>query len=172
MLDYAAIGQNLAELRIKSGKTQMELAKLLNVSHQAVSKWERGQALPGIESFLRLSELYCLTINELASPDRRQTDPAAPVDQHPMDCSELSQLWPRLLQHFQSKLSKPSFDTWFKETTAEFNENSVTVYSPTAFANEWLSIRYSASIAEAIKNLSGKSSLKICFQSRNQGTPA
>jgi Predicted transcriptional regulators len=53
MLDYSAIGRNLAELRNKSGKTQMELAKLLNVSHQAVSKWERGQALPGIDQDVR-----------------------------------------------------------------------------------------------------------------------
>ncbi|WP_372629891.1 helix-turn-helix domain-containing protein [Cohnella sp.] len=59
MLDYSAIGRNLGELRNKSGKTQMELAKLLNVSHQAVSKWERGQALPGIESFLILSDGVC-----------------------------------------------------------------------------------------------------------------
>jgi transcriptional regulator with XRE-family HTH domain len=172
MLDYSAIGRNLAELRNKSGKTQMELAKLLNVSHQAVSKWERGQALPGIESFLILSELYRLTINELVSPDRRQIDQAAPADQQWTDSGEMSSIWPELLKHFRSKLSKPSFDTWFKETTAEFNENSVTVYSPTAFANEWLSIRYSSSIAEAIRELTGNSDLKLCFRSRCQGTPA
>lgn len=40
-----AIGKNISILRKKQGLTQEELAKQLNVSFQAVSKWETGVSL-------------------------------------------------------------------------------------------------------------------------------
>lgn len=46
MLDSNKIGQRIAGLRKEKGYTQEQLARLLNVTGQAVSKWEKGQALP------------------------------------------------------------------------------------------------------------------------------
>ena len=42
------IGERIAELRRKSGMTQEELASLLGISAQSVSKWETGVTMPDI----------------------------------------------------------------------------------------------------------------------------
>lgn len=55
-------------LRKKHDFTQDDLAKKLNVSRQAVSKWETGTTIPDIEVLLKLSKLYGLTINEIIEP--------------------------------------------------------------------------------------------------------
>lgn len=41
----------------------------LNVSRQAVSKWETGTTVPDLEVLLKLSKLYGLTINEIVEPN-------------------------------------------------------------------------------------------------------
>lgn len=46
MIDNRVVGRRIAMLRQKSALTQQQLAALMSVSHQAVSKWESGQALP------------------------------------------------------------------------------------------------------------------------------
>ena len=43
------IGKRLSELRKSNGLTQSELAERLNYSDKAVSKWEQGESMPGIE---------------------------------------------------------------------------------------------------------------------------
>ncbi len=45
-------------LRKRSGKTQAEVAKYLNISPQSVSKWERGISLPSIEFLPDLAKLF------------------------------------------------------------------------------------------------------------------
>lgn len=55
-------------LRKKHDFTQDDLSKKLNVSRQAVSKWETGTTIPDIEVLLKLSKLYGLTINEIIEP--------------------------------------------------------------------------------------------------------
>ena len=47
--------ENLAELRSRSGLSQQDVAEALDVSRQAVSKWETGAAVPGRDSLLALS---------------------------------------------------------------------------------------------------------------------
>ena len=51
------IAENIKKFRIASGYTQSELAILLSVSPQAVSRWENGQAFPDI-TFLPLLSKY------------------------------------------------------------------------------------------------------------------
>lgn len=62
------IANYLQFLRKKSHLTQDELADELNISRQAVSKWETGTALPDLDSLLRLSKRYNITINDLLEP--------------------------------------------------------------------------------------------------------
>lgn len=45
--------------------TQADLAKKLNISPQAVSKWKTGESIPDIEMLEILSDLYGLTLDEL-----------------------------------------------------------------------------------------------------------
>lgn len=41
-IDNRVVGAAITELRMRAGMTQQQLAAGLNVSHQAVSKWEKG----------------------------------------------------------------------------------------------------------------------------------
>lgn len=50
--------EKLIIYRKKQGLTQVQLAEKLQVSRQAVSRWEHGTALPSMDSLRRLSQLY------------------------------------------------------------------------------------------------------------------
>lgn len=50
--------------------SQEKLAQELNVSRQAVYKWENHKGYPDIENLIRISELFDVTIDELIKSDR------------------------------------------------------------------------------------------------------
>lgn len=58
-------GNLLYKLRKEKGWTQTELADKLNVTNQAVSKWENGDSFPETAQLVPLSELFGVTIDEL-----------------------------------------------------------------------------------------------------------
>lgn len=59
------IDQKILQLRTSKGISQEELAEMLGVSRQSVSKWEMGQALPQIDKVLQLSEIFSVSVDEL-----------------------------------------------------------------------------------------------------------
>ena len=61
------IGEKIAKLRISCGLSQEQLAEKAEVSRQSVSKWEMGQALPGLDKVTRLCELFGISADELLS---------------------------------------------------------------------------------------------------------
>lgn len=63
-MDYKT-ADRLVELRKKNGYSQEELAEKLNVSRQAISNWERAEALPDTENLIALAKLYKISIDEL-----------------------------------------------------------------------------------------------------------
>ena len=64
------ISTNLIKYRKLSGLTQYDLALKLNYSDKAVSKWERGEALPDILILHKIATLFGITVNDLlASPE-------------------------------------------------------------------------------------------------------
>jgi len=62
--------ENLKYLRKKENLTQEQLAEKLNVSRQAVTKWESGQALPDITNLKDISVLFGVTIDELIGDEK------------------------------------------------------------------------------------------------------
>jgi len=64
------IAENLKTLRKRKDLTQEEVAEMLNVSPQSVSKWERGDTLPDITLLPALANLYKLTVDELIGMDK------------------------------------------------------------------------------------------------------
>lgn len=60
--------EKLAELRSRRGLSQQDVAEALDVSRQAVSRWETGAAVPGRDSLLALSRLFGVSVEELVSP--------------------------------------------------------------------------------------------------------
>lgn len=65
MVDKETVGNKIYTLRKKMGITQDSLAKLVNVTPQAISKWENGVALPDTCLLPILSELFLVSIEEL-----------------------------------------------------------------------------------------------------------
>ncbi len=63
------IGEYLSGLRKYYKITQGELASRLGVTRQSVSKWETGAAIPDIEIFMKLSEIYGISINDILKAD-------------------------------------------------------------------------------------------------------
>lgn len=59
------ISVNLRILRKANKFTQEEVAEKINVSRQAVAKWEKGDSLPDINNCMSLAELYGITIDNL-----------------------------------------------------------------------------------------------------------
>ena len=58
-------GEKLQKLRTRAGLSQDQLAKLLDVSRQAVSKWETGTADPSTSNLLALAKLFGIDAKEL-----------------------------------------------------------------------------------------------------------
>lgn len=65
MIDNIAVGKTIAKLRQNKNMTQQQLAAALSVSHQAVSKWETGAALPDVQTLVALTRLFGITIEQL-----------------------------------------------------------------------------------------------------------
>ena len=62
-----SFSENLKQIRKEHHLSQEELAELLDVSRQAVSKWEQGQGYPEVETLLRLSGKLNLSLDALMS---------------------------------------------------------------------------------------------------------
>ena len=65
MINKAHFGKRAEAQRKRLGLTQVKLAETLGVTAQAVSKWERGTALPDPEMLLSLSHLFGRSVNAL-----------------------------------------------------------------------------------------------------------
>ena len=63
--DFMKFEEKLMALRKKAGMSQEELAEQLGVSRQAVSRWELGATQPDAPNLLKLSNLFCVTIDYL-----------------------------------------------------------------------------------------------------------
>ena len=55
----------LKELRTEKGVTQIEVAKILNMSKMAVSHWENGDSEPSIEQLKILAIYFDVTVDDL-----------------------------------------------------------------------------------------------------------
>ena len=60
-----SFGEQLASVRRSSGLTQEQFAEQLQVSRQAVSKWETGTADPSTSNLLALAKLFGVSAEEL-----------------------------------------------------------------------------------------------------------
>ena len=69
MTDY---GTKIAELRAANKMTQAELGAMLNVTSQAVSKWENGLSEPDIESIRKICQIFHITFDEFFGAETEQ----------------------------------------------------------------------------------------------------
>ena len=69
-MDPEKIGKFIYTLRKEKNLSQYQLAELIPISRQAVSKWERGKTTPDSLTLIKLSEIFNVTINELLNGER------------------------------------------------------------------------------------------------------
>lgn len=75
MIDFIIVGKKIAHLRKQLNLTQDDLANKLYVSRQLVSKWENGIGTPSIETFVDMSKLFGVSIEEiLCTNDKVEID--------------------------------------------------------------------------------------------------
>lgn len=63
------LADKIVELRKSNGLSQEELADKLNVSRQAISRWEMGTAMPDANNLLQISKLFNVTADYLLNDD-------------------------------------------------------------------------------------------------------
>ncbi len=72
------IGANIASYRKRLQMTQADLAEKLNYSDKAVSKWERGESAPDVQTLVQLADLFEITVNDLlVDPNELPDNPGA-----------------------------------------------------------------------------------------------
>ena len=69
-MDQLKIGKFIADCRKQKNLTQMQLAEKLGITDKAISKWERGIAMPDTSIMLELCDILGISVNELLSGER------------------------------------------------------------------------------------------------------
>ena len=69
-MNQIKIGRFIADCRKKVNLTQMQLAEKLGITDKAVSKWERGVAMPDTSIMLELCDILGISVNELLSGEK------------------------------------------------------------------------------------------------------
>lgn len=69
-----SLGEMISYLRKEKNMTQNDLAKKMNVTDKAVSKWERNLSCPDVNSIPKLAEVLGVSIEELLNAQSKQKD--------------------------------------------------------------------------------------------------
>ena len=71
MIDFVRVGNKITEYRKKLNMTQDELAELLYVTRQALSKWENGTGVPSADTLLSLCKIFNVSFEEILCLDEK-----------------------------------------------------------------------------------------------------
>ena len=69
------IGNNIKKLRMQRGMTQKNLADLLFVSPQAVSRWENNEVEPSIGTITEMAKIFNVTTDEILGVESAPAEP-------------------------------------------------------------------------------------------------
>ncbi|MDP0264523.1 helix-turn-helix transcriptional regulator [Glaesserella parasuis] len=89
------IGQAITKYRQASGLTQAQLAEILGISNDAVSRMERGKTIPTVLRLLELSEIFhCEVADLVTESSNRSTDQAKVIEKllQQLDSQQRSEL--------------------------------------------------------------------------------
>ncbi len=77
-MDQEKIGKFIKNLRTENNLTQQDLASILGVTYQAVSKWENGKNIPDISVLKQISEEFNININDILTGEKKKKDSIHP----------------------------------------------------------------------------------------------
>ena len=69
-MNMQKIGNFILQLRQEKNLSQSDLANLIPVTRQAVSRWEKGQSIPDSSTLFIISKIFDVSINELLNGER------------------------------------------------------------------------------------------------------
>lgn len=126
-----SFAENLKQMRKEKGLSQEDLAGLLEVSRQAVSKWELGDGYPEVEKLLLLSQklsvsLDCLLDIEVQKENTREHDGlndeiviTSPTENAVIKCSKVISS-----QKFKGGEKSPKYALYGVSGSSAFGDNS------------------------------------------------
>ena len=80
------LGETIYRLRTEKSLSQGDLAEMLEVSRQSISKWENNSAVPDLEKIVKLSEVFSVSLDELVkgeeTPRRVESVTPLPEEKH------------------------------------------------------------------------------------------
>lgn len=133
--------EKLQTIRKNAGMTQTDLAEKLNVSRQAVSRWEMGSAMPDIENLIAMSDLFGVTLDNLLKSDELSTGEPEPSAEEPESEQEKpappkkssNKIWWIIWAvSFTAALAVPLVNMYLQKDTALFAINPVTLVAQIA----------------------------------------
>ena len=98
-MDPEKIGKFIYELRKEKNLSQYQLADLIPISRQGVSKWERGKTTPDTQTLIRLSELFDVSINELLKGERLENNTIEDLEETTLSILDQSNKKTKIIKH-------------------------------------------------------------------------
>nr|WP_213974942.1 helix-turn-helix transcriptional regulator [Tepidanaerobacter acetatoxydans] len=89
------LGNRIKTLREREGLTQIEFAKILNISNTTLSQYESGQRVPSDEIKTKIADFFGVTIDFLLGRTDTPT-PADKISESVSDDPELAKFWDEL----------------------------------------------------------------------------
>lgn len=131
-------------LRKSHHYTQEDLARKLNLSRQAVSKWETGTTIPDLDVLLALSKLYGITINDILEP---QITP-----QKISDFEQIGAVPEQVLKEVLEPLDDTALAIALMGASPETNRALKSLFSDIDFETKWQTIgRIRAEVVEEMQ---------------------
>lgn len=175
MIDSDVVGRNIAYLRRSRQLTQQVLAAELNVTHQAVSKWERGESLPDLESLYHLSNFFRIAMDDIVKKEvemeettNPSTEPSAAQRNDTLlnntlylSQENMNEIWKRVLLIASRKINYHSFFVWLKPTSAILEDGTIIVYTKNQYQADWLMAKYHHFVKGVLEEVTGERDLKI-----------
>lgn len=117
------LAQNISTLRRKNHWSQEEFATRMDVSRQAVSKWESGLSTPDLEKIIRMSKLFHVSMDELIEANLESDEEEVPPLENSSqefdsstDDSNLEETWAKLEKSLQQlEQENDTWHTWEKD---------------------------------------------------------
>lgn len=143
------IGNKIAEARKKKNLTQEQLADLLKVTRQSISRWESNQTYPDMDNIVFLAEILDVSCDYLLTDTTK-------VLEEGKDCSRSAIT--RLLYAAKGKRVKLIFYEDSKDSDIEGKECSIS-----DFDGQWMYVEYKKRKSTEVKLIPISSILSITF---------
>ena len=82
------LSEKIRELRRKEGLSQEELAERVEVSRQAVSKWELGSAVPTVDKLVELADFFGVSLDWLMRGENFSQNTGSKPEERPNESNE------------------------------------------------------------------------------------